>query len=71
MELRDHYTWDLECPRCKRKGHANVSENASPRDGEEGLGFSVDGLSEGFCLRKLGSSASDTEVVCCACDIPV
>jgi hypothetical protein len=69
MKRRDHYTWDLECPRCKRKGRADVSENATPHEG--GLGFCVDGLSEGFRLRKLGLSAYDTEIVCVTCDIPV
>jgi hypothetical protein len=69
MTRRDHYTWDLECPRCKRTGRADVSENAAPY--ESGLGFSVDEISEGFGIGKLGFSACDTVIVCFACDIPV
>jgi hypothetical protein len=69
MTRRDHYTWDLECPRCKRKGRIDVSENAAPY--QAGLEFSVDKISEGFRVRKLGSSACDTVIICSACDIPV
>jgi hypothetical protein len=69
MTRRDHYTWDIECPRCKRKGRVDVSESAAPY--EAGLGFSVDKISEGFHVRNPGSSACDTVIVCSACNIPV
>ena len=56
-------------PPLQAQGSAGVSENAAPH--QSGLGFSVDKISEGFHMRKLGSSACDTVIVCSGCDIPV
>lgn len=69
MSTRDRYTWDLECPRCKLIGFAEVSEDAFPY--LHGFRFHVDGLSEGFRVGKLGKSASDTELICVNCNTPV
>ena len=63
---RDDYTWDLECPSCKLKGFATTSEDAIAD--VRSLQFSVDEISPGFRLNKYGALASDTEIVCAACN---
>ena len=63
---RDHYVWDLVCPACGATGTAQVSEDASPQSGD--LHFSVDEISEGFRLARLGELATDTEIICVTCN---
>ena len=64
---RDHYSWELECPNCRRTGTANVSEAGVISD----LGFAVDNVSDGFRVSKVGSSAGDTVIICVQCNAPV
>lgn len=63
---RDQYIWDLTCPVCEASGFARVSEDARPQF--RILHFSVDEVSEGFRLGKLGESATDTEIICVKCN---
>lgn len=65
---RDHYVWDLVCPVCETSGVARVSEDARPQS--QTLHFSVDEVSEGFRVGRLGKSAIDTEIVCVKCNAP-
>jgi hypothetical protein len=44
-----------------------ASESADPR--KRGLRFAVDKATDGFRARKLGKSASDTEIVCLTCNV--
>jgi hypothetical protein len=66
---RDQYTWDLECPDCGSTGAAEVSEDAFPHRRQ--LNFAVDVVSDGFEVRKLGETASDTEIICVKCGVTV
>ena len=66
---RDHYDWDVACPRCGLKGSAIASELAYPD--KRGLLFRVEKISLGFCVSKPGKLASDTEIVCIACGVVV
>jgi hypothetical protein len=65
---RDHYTWDLQCPHCGLTGAAQVSEDAFPHMRQ--LRFAVDDVSAGFEVRKLGETATDTEIICVKCGVP-
>ena len=66
---RDQYTWELQCPSCGSTGAAQVSEDAFPHMRQ--LRFAVDDVSAGFEVRKLGETASDTEIICVKCGVPV
>lgn len=57
MTVRE-WTIDLHCPKCGRTGVANVSEDDT---------FSVDNLTAGFAIRKLGDTLVGTEIVCDTC----
>ena len=57
MDVRE-WTIDLHCPKCGRTGAANVSEDDT---------FSVDDLTAGFAIRKLGDTLAGTEIVCDTC----
>ena len=63
---RDHYSWELECPKCKRIGAARVSECG----GAFNLDFTVDDVSDGFRVSKVGACAVDTVIVCVHCNVP-
>jgi hypothetical protein len=67
MVPRDHYTWDLKCPKCGRTGVAHLSEEADPTI--TGLRFAVDELSVGFRVEHVGKTASDTVIYCVACNV--
>ena len=66
---RDRYSWDLVCPVCTRAGVADVSEDAYPNLPE--LHFTVDRVSDGFGVIRLGKSAVDTVIVCQNCNVAV
>ena len=63
---RDRYTWDLVCPKCGSAGIASVSEDAIPDPWK--MHFRVDEVSDGFCVRKFGESATETEIICVTCN---
>ena len=62
----DHYVGDLVYPACEATGTAQVSEDATPQSGD--LHFSVDEVSGGFRLARLGELATDTEIACVTCN---
>jgi hypothetical protein len=66
---RDRYTWDLVCPKCGSAGIASVSEDAIPDPWK--MHFRVDEVSDGFCVRKFGESATETEIICVICNVAV
>lgn len=69
MAARDRYSVALKCPKCGKTGDTQVSEDDHPwiRDPH----FSVDELSIGFTVTKLGRTLVDTEISCNDCQIRV
>jgi hypothetical protein len=65
MAARDRYTISLRCPKCGKAGEANASEDDYPFMRK--LHFSIDGVSDGFALTKLGENALTTEISCIEC----
>ena len=64
--MPDSYDWELECPRCGAKGHARVWEDTYPLN--DALSFSVDRVSDGFTLLKLGHDTFTTVMACVSCE---
>lgn len=73
MTDRDHtrvsYAASLCCPRCERRGVANVSENRFPFTPQ--LQVSIGQITEGFRLARDGHSLSEVEILCAECRCPV
>jgi hypothetical protein len=67
--VRDRYTWDLVCPVCGLAGIAYLSEDAYPHPWK--MRFRVDEVSDGFCVNRVGGSATETEIICVICKVAV
>jgi hypothetical protein len=69
MATRVTYDWEVISPNCAAQGQVYVSEDDHRvvRDPH----FTVDEISAGFSVKKMGRSASDIEIMCDKCGIVV
>jgi hypothetical protein len=67
MAARDRYEIGLTCPKCGRRGTAEVSEDDHPYMRKPH--FSVDEISEEFAVKKAGPNLLSTEFVCVVCGV--
>jgi endogenous inhibitor of DNA gyrase (YacG/DUF329 family) len=64
---REHFSYDVTCPRCGRVGKVEASENDYPF--MRRVAHRIDFLTEGFEVTKHDDTGIRTEISCATCKV--